>query len=350
MASTTGTYANNRFNEANKTTRWMRVGATPVSSDGVRGETVYSEAMQMPEALGPRVGLKVKIPYMQNGLPENSFTVADKKFTLLDNNNGEIFVIADDYYGTTAYDDAGQKYDPTDPGNIGYYVVNTVLGTGENSLPAIIREHTVSKVWRTGAAAANGNAREDYAFTANAALLSLDEWEKYADKIGAYCNGGRWILRTADGEWCGDAQSAIRLMTTTGSAADANGNVKIDVWDTKYVGYAVRPVMYLDNDFFLDAVIPVADMGENVMSVIKENYSKEELLTIYSEEDVSVIYGETVIERPTVSEVSMSGSGKTTTLMSASAQYSDNTESVTYTWQVSSTSATSCLLYTSRCV
>ena len=325
-------------------TRWVRVGATPVSSDGILGDIVYSEAKQMPKALGPRTVREAvtQIPYVENTPDTNVFSVDGKRFILLDVSNDEFFVMADNCYGQVPFDKEGtQKYEPEDENNIGYYVENTVLGSGENALPESVKENAIEKVWRTAAASGNGNAPQDYIFYSKATLLGLDEYEKYADKIGANCEGIRWILRTADGTFSGDDAAKKRMMTMNGSA-NSSGFVKIEAYNSDDTnGFGVRPVMYLNKSFFLDAKVPVEQLGENVMKAMREVYTRDELLTVYSQDDTNIILGEVVIEKPEVLSVELIGSGDTTTQMSVSAQLSENTASCEYTWQVSSISATS---------
>lgn len=291
IASANGTYIDYQLDTEKKITRWVRAAITPVSDNGKKGDTIYSAAKQMPAALGSVAAEKIKIPYMQNAKAADTFTVKGKKFTLLNGENGEFFVIADDTYGTIhSFDgDNTQKYDPEDANNIGYYVNNTIMGTGEDSLPAIVREHAVSKTWRTEAAAANGNAPQDYAFTAKATLLSMAEWLQYQDKIGADC-GDRWLLRTADGRWCADAPSTARIITPA-STSNNEGNVDLGVWTSSHPGYFVRPVMYLDRNFFLDAKIPAAELGDNVRTAMKSEYTLEELGSVYSAEELATYFG-----------------------------------------------------------
>jgi len=206
--------------------------------------------------------------------------------------NGEFFVIADDCYGDVRSfdDDNTQKYDPEDTNNIGYYVNNTVMGNTDGSLPATVKNHTVSKIWRTEAGAANGNAPQDYAFTANATLLSMSEWLKYQDKIGANCGGNRWVLRTTDGRWCGDYAATTRLITIGGEST-AEGNVAFGIWDSSHAGYVVRPVMYLDREFFLDAKIPAENLGANVREAMKSEYTLAELSAVYSKKELESYFG-----------------------------------------------------------
>lgn len=268
-------------------TRYVRVKATPISSEGIVGDAVYSEAFKMPAAAGP---ISYRSSDAGTRMPDYSseddiFTVGDRKFILLDTNeNGEFLALAAESYGTTAYDsDKTQKYDPTDKNNIGYYVSNTVFP----AMPSAVRENALLKKWKTEAGNINGNAPTDYYVEEKAVLISLSEIEKYAEKIGMKDSGGVWGTRTPEGHWFKSNDVAKEAVITM----NVNATPAIGGWGADYGSFGTRPLVWLDRSFFTDAKIGVSDLGANVREAMKEIYTVEELQSMYTNAELNIYFG-----------------------------------------------------------
>lgn len=278
-----GTRGNPQNTAYYNVTRYVRVQVTPVSADGIIGDSVYSEPFKMPEALGP---VSYRTSTLAADMPEKAseddiFTIGDKKFILLDRNeNGEFFVFAADSYGNSVFDaNNGQIY--TTDADIGKYVVTTAFET----LPAAVGRHAVEKVWRTEGGNINGTAPEDSAVTAKAALISFTELEKYAAKIGMKDVSGVWSTRSPDGHYMTNNDAGAKNPIIVLNANGTTGG-----YASTY-GMVVRPALYLDKDFFIDAKITPSAIGKNVREAMLQAYTVEELKSIYTIEELDKYFG-----------------------------------------------------------
>ncbi len=270
--------------------KYVRLSATPLNEKGVAGDKFYSNAILIETALSKKKADEITAL----GLKEYTdaadiFTIDGKKFVMLDtNDNNEFFVLAADGYGKSKYDaDKTAKYDITDANNIGYYVMNTVWeDIGDKVLPAKIKNHAVNKIWRTEPGNNASNCKSEYMFEAPISLISATEFIKYKDIIGIKDLEEVWTTRTADSTWEGaDHTCCIVFANNTSKNAWTAGRWGFDGT------YQTRPAMYLDKEFFLDAKIPIAELGANVIEKMKKVYSVGELKTIYSKQDLNVYFG-----------------------------------------------------------
>ncbi len=121
--------------------------------------------------------------------------------------------------------------------------------------------------------------------------------------------------QTADGGWM------IRM------GVNGAGAVEVDYSCGAYYhtnDTETRPFFYLDKDFFTEAMIDFADMGSEVINMIEENYTIEELVEAgYTEEEVNVYFGN--IEDMTIESVSIYGDIEIDAELQAlvSSEYSD---------------------------
>ena len=97
----------------------------------------------------------------------------------------------------------------------------------------------------------------------------------------------------------------------------------------------------MDEDFFKSMKISLGDAGKNVLNTMSTDFTEEELSGIYSSEEIDIIMGKTNIEKPVASNAAISGSGETTTQMTATADGDENTASFNVVWEMSQTSAES---------
>lgn len=111
-------------------------------------------------------------------------------------------------------------------------------------------------------------------------LPAVTELKKYSQRVGLYDENGYW-LRTPSSTGSGGAFCTKATAEDVGKTFEAGYDAKL----------GIRPMFYLDKSFFKDAKIPVADLGSEVIKDIKKAYSKNELKGIYSEEELSNVFG-----------------------------------------------------------
>lgn len=308
------------------TRRLLRAAVTPVSADGVQGDTVYSEGVLVAPALGPinRVtnGNGNTLSVVNTNTPdEHVFTVAGKSFILLDETEETVpkyFILSKDYYGARKIEDVkanwsgyNTNFEPTDRNttvsmekkHISYWLNSSETGGFLNSenvegLPAAVRAKLdMSHVWKTEA---NADMPNDYKFAAGVTLLSLTELKQYADKIGLVDDiatsgaAGGWWLRSG----YGNEKESVMFV-------DAKNVGQTTRW--KGNPLAVRPAFYLTNDFFTTAKLEnIAALGDNIKDMLKKNYTKDALKAAgYTDEELALIWGEAVIQKPEAADVTV---------------------------------------------
>lgn len=298
------------FKITNQGGKYVRLAVTPVNADGVSGDTAYSNALKIEAALAKMTKQFINDSGKVKATTDaaDMFTVGSRKFIMLDaNDSGEFFVMTYDAYGKSVFDPQNtQKYDIEDPTNIAYYVNNTVLNGTDSNYPLLsdmIKNHLVEKIWKVEPGTAAGNTPYESSFESKLALISATEYMKYADKIGVVDEmAGAWATRTAGTTW---------------TAADYNNALcfvggRAEEWDNDTGSFFTRPVMYLDKDFFLDAKIPAAELGANVIEIMKRVYTPAELKTVYSKNDLNVYFGISDFEIKNTSAVKEGNAWKVT--------------------------------------
>lgn len=212
----------------------------------------------------------------------------DKSYILLDDVSGGYFVMTRESYGTSPIDgDATQKIDLSDENNIGYYIENRVLPKLETG----ISEHLCLWEWKVEAGDPAGNCPEEYSYRAKASVLSHAEWLKYSKKFGV-----RDHITEADGWWLRSARG-VNSTPSSGLYTNFEGNV---VASTTSNLYAVRPVFYLNTDFFAKVKLEVSSLGAAVKKVMMKSYSESQLAKVgYSPSEIALIKS----EKPRVTEM-----------------------------------------------
>ena len=295
------------------------------------------------------------------------FSVGGKKFILLDKDvEGNYFVMTDDLYGKHAFDttyadkpviktrkqngtyidgpaydvdDNEWMFDTTDPDNIGYWLNNDFLanGNGEgNMLPDEIKNNIVEYTWQVeGMKAARdwtanmhfdskhkvtyandfakSKVTEPYQVTGKLSLMSHTEYLQYQDIIGFIHGDDLWkgfMLRTPHALVTGNKDTQKEIYYTYGETLVKNGDAGssmcmfVDDIPSK-VNMFVRPVMWLDKDFFKNVKIDIATAGKYE----KEELSKltfEELISTYSLDDIKSLKTVTV-PAPQITEAKIHG-------------------------------------------
>ena len=220
-------------------------------------------------------------------IPENSkFSVDGKSFSLAavyDNDKSAYFVVANDLYGQYVRKDS--KLDPNAEGNIQKWLNGSFITSGNDGmkLPDGIIEHIDrTHIWATEAAPASKSKWPGYTFKSGVTILSGSEMERYKDKIGYYL-GQPYMLRSIV-NWDG-TPSGNRYAYCDGSTGGDEVMIKHDMVGStsKYI----RPVFYLDKDFFKTVKVDLANTGADVLDEIKKVdsaileslYTHQELIT-----------------------------------------------------------------------
>lgn len=257
---------------------------------------------------------------------ENLFTVGGQQFVLINeyaDENSTFFIMSEDAFGKMMYDtDNTQKFDPEDDNNIGYFLNNTFLtdGIDEKKLPQDITDHIdFNHVWWTEAGTGAGNCPSDYSFTAGISLISKSEYVKYLGRFGWKSSDdllGRWWGRT--GRDIG--------RTTIGdvlTGCEEENNERGNMWNITANSEAyVRPVFYLDYDFFKD--VKISDAGANVIKAIGDRYSVSELLDGDAGYTIDELIELGIITAPEISEISVDGNAFVNAVLKGEYTYSAN--------------------------
>ena len=225
---------------------------------------------------------------------ENIFKLenSDKEYILLDmqnDDNSKFLVMAKDYLGTYAFDLEGkQKCDPQSSSNIisklnNEFVKNGITNKSDGityMLPPEITNYVdYNHLWQTEGGAAGGGCERDYTIKAGIVLPSQTEIIKYKNKIGlldgepynyAPATGG-WLLRTPSAS----SANQIYVVNTKSKAVIS--------YNASYVQYSARPIFYLNKSFFKENRLSVKSIGSKVAKMLINQYTFDELKTIYTE-------------------------------------------------------------------
>lgn len=240
-------------------------------------------------------GVKLTGAY-ENSPAENIFRIQgnDQEFVLLDTSDeydSKYFVMALRPYGNRPFDTKGsQRFDPNSTTNIAYFLNNDFLNTGNRevffnkwyALPEkIVKYVDFNHSWMVEK---GKTIPEPYYVKCGLALLSQTELVQYMDKIGI-CDDivnqtygirkSGWWLRTP-------ADTGEMLCVRSGE-----NKTEVLRWGTSDGIPCIRPVFWLNKEFFADVPIDLKTAGENVRAVFKKNYTIGELKNIYP---VSEIY------------------------------------------------------------
>ncbi len=172
-------------------------------------------------------------------------------------------------------------------------------GVARSILPeAVWNSINYNQVWNCEPIKVSGKEVR-YAVKAGVMLPSVAEIAKYAHKFNLYPGGRQtggsvqdklnscWWTRTSAG---GTAIKCVNF-ANVGQIADRNYHTE---WNA---GLSIRPIFYLNRDFFIDNVIDLATAGSDVCSKIRATYSNEELLTAgYLQADIDTYLGEEAAE------------------------------------------------------
>ncbi|MEG1442274.1 MAG: hypothetical protein RSC29_06385, partial [Oscillospiraceae bacterium] len=123
-------------------------------------------------------------------------------------------------------------------------------------------------------------ADSEMVYEAGLAIPSVTELIRYSEKIGLCDTGANWWTRTP---FAKSKASGELMMRVLGTKAEM-GNVKNAMGNTDNLD--IRPMFYLKKDFFKTVKLDISKTGANVISSIKQNYTKSELSGIYTEDEL----------------------------------------------------------------
>lgn len=310
--------------------KYIRFEVIPKNADSVYGAACSSIAVKVDEPL-------TKLSRTNNigGTAQTNtiykFSLASDSTTeyiLLDtseNNKSKFYVMTADAFGVRAFDSGNSSvFNPNNSNNIAYWLNHAFKteGGGGKVLPDSILGHIDHEhEWLTDAVVGGS----DYLVTCGISLISIDEAIRYAGKYGYNeFSNNRWWTR-----------STVNLPDgrTVPAPIDTNGTI----WGTGATDSTprVRPVFWLDRDFFKTVKLNLQSLSgdSKVIQAIVDNYARDELSGIYSEEELGlfgyancdvydVIY--TDVNNKTVEQLTPSVEGLTVSARFAS--YSKNTE------------------------
>ena len=286
-----------------------------------------------------------------NSPAENVFTINDNgkktSYVLLDKDSeGNYFVITETEFGQKNFTnlakdsinksdtlDSSWNFDPENASSIAYWLNNQFLsdGNGGLSLPYSIKKNILEKEWfiennvvTDESIRQNDTSKQmvkDYrasrdgvrTVVSKLSLISLTEYNTYADKISAPAT------RSVDY----DKQFGFMTRTIHSVVAGRGVNLTFSNYflhvcganDQDYVtceinsdfdeSYYVRPVFWLDKDFFKNEKIDLTTVGENVKAEVREHLYAD-LSEIYTDSELSGI-GIDVTNLPKAENVAVSG-------------------------------------------
>ena len=215
----------------------------------------------------------------------NVFTTAEgtQKYILLDATDEGFFILNYNYVGRLTFDpDNTLVYDSEDYNNIAYQLNNQYLTSSlaGQTMEKAIQEHLVLRKWPTE----SGNDTEEYTYPeCKVALISIEEYLKYIIKIGTFDDESWW-------GWY-SRSPYLNTPTKTGLAISGQSGGAVITVDAQ-IACGIRPVFYLDRDFFKEVKINLNTVGHNIRKAMQENYTRQELSTLYGESELNQIFSE----------------------------------------------------------
>lgn len=254
----------------------------------VLGSMAVSFAAPQDRMTSSPVGAIRKTPDENIFIMENS----SEKFIMLDYNEDGFYILSTKNIGRYVFDsDNIAKFDPEDENNIAYTLNNQYLNEGVNGqkLPQAILDHLVERDWEVEAGVPGCSFDEDFTVRAKVALMSMTEWKKYYKNFGAWDDESwwGWFLRTS---WGGDAVQSTENAVLAVSGENAAGPIVIVCPAEKACG--IRPVYYIDREFFTSVKCNVNTMGVGVRKWLCKVYSDEELSKLYTAAEIKSIHAD----------------------------------------------------------
>ena len=237
---------------------------------------------------------------------------------------------------------SGQNYNNNDYNGSGYRSIcgGTFSEEGFTILPKVILDNIdENAVWKFSPRKWEGGDVET-TVKAGLSVMSFYEYEKYSGKFGwndFKVDGGSDVmwLRTA---------SFITGVGNQLSTYDRNNGIPT-MWDRDGGNsYAVRPMFYLNKDFFLKKVFSLDSVGSEVRRAIISSYSREMLEAAgYTEDELDKYYD----EGGEISNILLRGEFETQMPIRVDISYTGNKAALIYEWYSSDTAEGEYILYKS---
>lgn len=236
---------------------------------------------------------------------EYKFTVDGQEFIMLDTaKNGTktyFFVMSEGVYGTHPYSTATHEpygwFNPEDTNNVAYWLNNDFWnnGNGGKALPDSLKQYIAEWEWKTEALrddAGTGHVPEGYKNPSNPpkancrlALVAAWEWAKYINRIGY--PGQTWFFRSV---------RTVDIKNATTNIICHAGGLGYNSTTGYNTSRGIRPVFFLDADFFANCKISAA--GAEVVKLI-DGFCEPSL---YTDSERKAVFGQ-----PEADGVSISG-------------------------------------------
>ena len=194
------------------------------------------------------------------------------------------------FYDITGFlnslDEVTYYYNSDEPqtNQTGYSQTGYIGNSAYTQLPqGVLDAINYSHVWKSEPTS-TGQAKER-CYMGGITIPSYTDMERYADRIG-------WKNDVS----AGDANNFIDFWLRTPSRtsgqilyayANVAGRIEQKAIDTADMSVAIRPMFYLERDFFINNKPESA--GQEVLNAMWAEYSKEELLTIYTQEELTAL-------------------------------------------------------------
>lgn len=228
---------------------------------------------------------------------ENIFTVGGQDFILLDTTESDtahFLVLAKNIYGAAHEGKSGTFSFMQE------FLDNEfkAFGLDDCKLPDEILDAIdydvywkvgMPRYWLDTGAGGNIGVRGCPATQGGIVVPSWDEVVKYSDKIGLADEAADWQLRDPNvGNPDGEAAFYIRA----GEAGFGEpGSDITEYFSTSNTDKGIRPMFYLNREFFKDQPMDLNRLGSNVAKAIHDTYAKDELRGMYDEKTLQDVFG-----------------------------------------------------------
>lgn len=330
--------------------KYINCEITPVFSDGSRGEAVYGASDVQITSLGKQSRSNT---FPNKTTPSDYTFVVNgygRQYVLLDwfhDKKDTFFVMMDDTYWQGVFDstEGHTKYEPDCETNIGYqFNSETFKKTGLAEKWPTVGVFDLKLVdyinwdheWWTEQGWDGSTAMTaDYSFTAGIAPLSITEAWKYRERFGTDPKGNNswyWTRSTRGND--GGAKNQVQVMKNSAKQIwPAVSHTPIPD-GAGYVTPYVRIAFHLNEDFFKNVKINILNdngdvvVGSFVRDMLVKKYSVEELMNLYTDEELEAI-GFEIPNRPTITK---SGGTNGSVVKLTAALEDENAVSYHYQW------------------
>lgn len=233
--------------------------------------------------------------------PEKEFVILDKHRI---GNKNYYYVLKNDYdsnlNGIFA-NDLYAKLNPGVSGNAAY-----TMNTDEFIKTAVaygMEDYILSTDWDVISI-----ADDTYSINCKLMLISAANMRNYPDKV-LWDNSANWWVRDQATVFQKLDEPMQTYFTPTDLSYIRTSNL-LDYNDS-LVKFNLRPVFYLSEDYFKDNRVDINSAGNKVLDMLANDFSKEQLLKIYSEEEFGTIYQNSESEKFPVGDFNLGATGKT---------------------------------------